>query len=582
MAHNQRLMWLLLHFLPACALLLCFAGTPAIASDLDGTTLLLSPSEQAWLDAHPEIVLAPAAHYFPFEFFDDSGNYRGMAADFVTLLKERTGIKFKIIRIEDKKKRAARIRANGIDMVVAVTAKPGYSNDMLLSKPYLAVPAVIVSYKEYQGLGSLRNKRVAVVSGQQWGNFIGNTFPDLHLTRVADIIYGLQLLSAGKVDALVSDKATISYYIHNEGMTDLVVGGRIDNNLELRIAIRQDWPELLGIMDKVIASVSDAEKEKIYQQWIHLSQPSLLKSRAFWTIILFISAAVLFLLTAILVWNRTLKKQVSLRTQSLNHELQLRHEAETKLQGTHDNLVKSHKKLKETQFQLMHAEKMESVGRLAAGVAHEVKNPLSVIRLGLDYITDEIEKNDSSNEVLMNMDDAVNRASQVINSLLDFSRESVLQKQSGDLNRVIEDSLLLVKHELVKNNIKLIKNLDVSIPGIALDHNRMEQVFVNLFLNAIQAMHKNGTLSVSTYRRNHGKTSVIAEICDTGPGIENSIMGKVFDPFFTTKKTGEGTGLGLAITRNIIDLHNGAIDIRNKNAGGVSVRILLKPEDMEK
>lgn len=336
------------------------------------------------------------------------------------------------------------------------------------------------------------------------------------------------------------------------------------------------------------------EQQHISSQLTHLEGPSFLHSRSVWFAILAFTVTVLLVLVSILAWNRTLKRQVTQRTQSLKQELLLRHEAEQELQKAHTSLITSHRELKQTQLQLIHAAKMESIGCLAAGVAHEVKNPLAVIRLGMDYITGEMQAGTVIGGVMEDIETAIRRADTVINSLLDFSRESELNCQEENINRIIENSLHLIRHELVQHNIDVVRTLDFDLPVMSCDANRMQQIFVNLFMNAIQAMQQNGTITISSYQdvvsKQHnyqaisglhfkvGQSVIVTEVCDTGPGITADRLGKIFDPFYTTKPVGDGTGLGLSVIRNIVDLHQGAIKVENLLPHGLSVKIMFKHE----
>ena len=256
-------------------------------------------------------------------------------------------------------------------------------------------------------------------------------------------------------------------------------------------------------------------------------------------------------------------------------------------------IIKQLSDLKSTQLQLIQAEKLESIGRLAAGVAHEVKNPLAVIQLGIDYLSQTSKGNKDVAETVDDMDDAVKRADTVVKGMLEFSRPTELNINTINLNKVLEDSLLLVKFELTKNNISLKKQLESGLPEIELDSNKMKQVFINLCMNAIHAMDKNGTLIVKTSssqlskelynlhckQTKHfkvGNRVAMVTIEDTGTGIDQDKIDKLFDPFFTTKPVGIGTGLGLSVTRNIIDLHKATVNIMNRKAGGASVSIIFK------
>ena len=257
-----------------------------------------------------------------------------------------------------------------------------------------------------------------------------------------------------------------------------------------------------------------------------------------------------------------------------------------RLKETHKNLLEAHEELKNAQIKLIQTAKLESIGRLAAGVAHEVKNPLAVIQLGVDYLTRSAKDTTGRDyiETVQEMDDAVRRADFVIKGLLNFSRSEQLNLVRLDLNPVIEESLTMVKHELTSNHISLEKHLAGQLPQVELDRNKIEQVFINVFINAIQAMDGKGDLSVKTFISRSADANaavqtpsgerVVVEIQDTGTGIPADKLDKLFDPFFTTKPIGTGTGLGLSVSRNIIEMHQATIRIANrKEAHGVCVTI---------
>ena len=249
------------------------------------------------------------------------------------------------------------------------------------------------------------------------------------------------------------------------------------------------------------------------------------------------------------------------------------------IENLYNELKKAHSELKATQFRLTQAKKMQIIGKLASGVAHEVKNPLAIIVQGIDYLSKKVKIDDKNVTLtLSDMIDAAERANDIIKGLLDFSSLSKVELKLENLNSIIESSLLLVKNYLNLYHIELVKDFEKNIPQIMLDKNRIEQVFINLFMNAIQAMPRGGQLRVRTYvqeTKKEGKT-VVSEIEDTGPGIPEDVLGKIFEPFFTTKHGKEGTGLGLSIVKNIIEMHNGKIDIQDKKSGGLKATTIFK------
>jgi two-component system NtrC family sensor kinase len=249
--------------------------------------------------------------------------------------------------------------------------------------------------------------------------------------------------------------------------------------------------------------------------------------------------------------------------------------------------------LRATQLQLIQSEKLDSVGRMAAGVAHEVKNPLMMILTGINVLSKRVPQADEqTRQLLQDMTEAVERADRIIGGLLNYSRDRDLDLHSADVNATIERSAMLVKHDLENAHITLVSNLQPGLPALLLDEFKMQQVFVNLVTNAIHAIERDGDITIATslekltrgalvgHRKTDRYTSgdrvVIIRIEDSGPGIPALYLDKIFDPFFTTKPTGRGTGLGLSVSQQIVEMHGGTIDVANRDAGGARVTITLK------
>lgn len=257
------------------------------------------------------------------------------------------------------------------------------------------------------------------------------------------------------------------------------------------------------------------------------------------------------------------------------------------------NLSASHEELKTTQLQLIQAAKLESVGTLAAGVAHEVKNPLQIILLGLDYLEGNLSSATGNlRTVLYDMRDAAKRANGIIRELLQFSGVRPLEMKELDLNAVVERSLWLVNYETVASQIQVVKELAPNLPLVSLDGSKLEQVFINLFFNAVQAMSHGGRLTVRTWSEagpptvpgrkvaageaEHWESIVVVEVRDTGPGIPEEHLARIFDPFFTTKPVGTGNGLGLWIVKKIVGLHEATVAIANAPEGGTQATLRFR------
>jgi len=305
---------------------------------------------------------------------------------------------------------------------------------------------------------------------------------------------------------------------------------------------------------------------------------------------------VVYLLSELKASHAGLEGQVEHRTLALRREIGERRQAQDRLTQVNEelsqsrerlvealaDLQKSHADLKATQWQLIEATKLESIGRLAAGVAHEVKNPLMTLTMVADYLAQVVPAHEpEAPAMLQDMRDAIQRANRVISELLEFSRPGELTLQPEDLHAVVDRALSLVKLELARHHIDVIRAFDAALPTLPMDKNKIEQVFVNIFMNAIQVMPQGGTLTVRTFDAPlapGGAPAVTVEIDDTGPGIPDAYLTKVFDPFFTTKPAGQGTGLGLCVAQQIIQLHGGTITLANHPQGGARVTIVLNSQ----
>jgi signal transduction histidine kinase len=249
--------------------------------------------------------------------------------------------------------------------------------------------------------------------------------------------------------------------------------------------------------------------------------------------------------------------------------------------------------LRATQLQLIQSEKLDSVGRMAAGVAHEVKNPLMMILTGIKVLEKRVTATDEQTRLLLHdMEEAVERADRIVGGLLNYSRDRELDLSFADVNDTVERSTMLVKHDLENAHITLVSNFQSGLPKLPLDEFKMQQVFVNLVTNAIHAIERDGEISITTslekltrgallgYRKADGYAPgdrvVVIRIEDSGPGIPEAHLEKIFDPFFTTKPTGRGTGLGLSVSQQIVEMHGGTVDVGNRDTGGARVTITLK------
>ena len=217
--------------------------------------------------------------------------------------------------------------------------------------------------------------------------------------------------------------------------------------------------------------------------------------------------------------------------------------------------------LKKAQESLLQSEKLASIGLLASGVAHELNNPLTSILMNINLLMEEAGDSTDIHRELKRISDDTLRCKRIIEDLRDFSRRHELDIRFSDINDVLDSTLGLVKHQLELYGISLHQDFSSDLPLISCDPDRMRQVLMNVFVNAIQAMPRGGSLTVETALR-EGLVEITVQ--DSGAGIPRDIRGKIFDPFFTTKEA--GTGLGLSIVYRIMQEHGGRIEVESRTA----------------
>jgi len=261
---------------------------------------------------------------------------------------------------------------------------------------------------------------------------------------------------------------------------------------------------------------------------------------------------------------------------------------------TNTELNKAHEKLKAAQALIIEAEKLRTVARLAAGVAHEVRNPLAILEMGMDFLSDQ-PIDESGQVVFQEMKEAVKRAAGVINGLMDLGSPDKLGMRETSVPALLESALTALADDIARQGIELVRRFATDLPELRIDATKVEQLFINLLANALQAMPAGGTLTVSAglttigaaetafdagnragAQFHEGERVLFVEIADTGTGIAAEHLDKLFEPFFSTKPTGQGMGLGLTVAKKIADMHRARIQIRNRGNGGVGATLTFK------
>jgi len=234
--------------------------------------------------------------------------------------------------------------------------------------------------------------------------------------------------------------------------------------------------------------------------------------------------------------------------------------------------------IKKTKKVMARADRLAGIGQLAAGIAHEIRNPLVAIKTSAQLLPDRYNDEEFRAYFSTIVASEIERATKKINDLLDYARPSAPFFQQENLNEIIEGMVAFVKNDAYKKEQTIEINLSQELPTITVDKQQMKQVFINLLFNAIQSTPEKGKISITTKKRtkSNGPTDFIqVEVSDTGVGIPEEDLEKIFTHFFTTKAKEEGSGLGLAMTHQIIEEHEGTIDVQSRINQGTTFTINL-------
>ena len=238
-----------------------------------------------------------------------------------------------------------------------------------------------------------------------------------------------------------------------------------------------------------------------------------------------------------------------------------------------DKVRERTRQLEEAQDQLVQSAKLSSLGKLAAGIAHEINNPLTSILINSHLLAERLEGREDLEDNLRLVIEETTRCGGIVRGLLEFSRQTAPEKRPTDVNKVVEETMLLVGSNILAGNVRIEKHLDSGLPEIMVDTNKIKQVFTNIILNALDAMSDGGDLDITTRPDREGAMVEIG-FRDTGVGMSRDAIEKIFDPFFTTKGV-KGTGLGLSISYGIVEQHGGRIDVESESGKGTTVVVRL-------
>ncbi len=531
----------------SCALL--FAVTAAAEPTSAPAFVDLTPEEKKWLVAHPVIRIGAETNYAPYEFQDSRGHFVGVVADYLDIIRYKLGTRFQVTQLPDFGTVEAKLRKKELDVVLAVASSADREEFLNFTKPYLHYVNVIVTRDDYSfvsGLKDFQENRVAVVEGHSSKQLTARVYPNFNVTAYPDLLDGLMAVSTGKTDGLVDDIFPIVYNIRYRQISNLKIATAVEKALQpqgFSVGVRKDWPELVGILDKVLLTIGHEEQREISQKWLSVRYEDKVDYRAIWT------SAIVFSL--ILLGGVLYIRQLSTQRKAL---LAARAEAEAA---------------------------NRSKDQFLANMSHELRTPLHAILGYADLMRGGTLPEPSRREALSTIATSGRHLLSLINDLLDLSRirsgHLELNPAPVQLDVLFEEIAAMVRVEAQRKGLHFFLDAQSGLAQtVEADGKRLRQILLNLLGNAIKFTESGGvTLAAGCEAAQQGKVDLHVLVTDTGIGISAGDRTRIFAPFEQAAEgrlQESGAGLGLAITRELARLMGGDVEVESQPGQGSRFR----------
>lgn len=532
----RRIFNLLLAFIALAAIL-------AVPCAADGS-IRWTDSEIAFMENHPVIRVGVDPGFVPFEFIDEDGEYKGIAADYLLLISERTGLQFDIVSGLEWPEVYNLALSGGIDVLPAAARTQDREKHFLFSNPYINFKRVIVtreSDSDISDIGDLAGLTVAVQRNSSHHSYLIN-YPNINLSLYDSAEAALTAVAQGSERAYMGNLATTNYLVRLHTLTNLkFIAFEGEKQQSLHFAVRKDWPELVDILNKALDDVSAEEKNAITSRWIgfksEISYGPLLR------IIMYGGPFLVVLVVVSSFWIIRLRKEIKRRLLIQADMEKAKREAD---------------------------EANEFKSTFMARMSHEIRTPLNAIT-GMSYLLKKTELSQTQRMYVDRIRQAASNMLGIINDILDFSKIEAgkveLEMASFSMDQVIEDVVNIISYKIEEQGIAFKLSKDPHVPNWFYgDAKRIEQILVNLLSNAAKFTNEGEvSLDVRLVGRENDKYYLSFSVQDTGIGMTQEQIQNLFTPFeqgdsSITRRFG-GTGLGLSIVKNLVDMMEGKIQV---------------------
>ncbi|XOZ32276.1 ATP-binding protein [Halomonadaceae bacterium KBTZ08] len=534
--------------------------------------VVLTADEREWLADHPELKVAMRTGWPPVEFRGGSGRgeLEGVIPDLLALIEQELDYEFERVPVLPGEDVDARLGEGGVDVVPALPRTPDRQDEHLFTRSYLSLPVAIVVRDDHRFVGDLSeldgSDRVGVVQGMAAGEYLNRHHSALNVTQLASISKGLQQVANDELDVMVTHIPGVSYTISRLGLENLRITSIAPFQYDLRLAVRSEHPELVGILGKALSRIDRSALDKVYNRWIKLD----VEQQTDYTVVRRVTIIALLVLAAFFYWNRKLSLEVSERVRS-----------EQALRRSEEELLNAKQRAEELADKAEEANRAKS--EFLANMSHEIRTPMNAV-IGYTELLERTITDDRQRGYLESIKAGSRSLLTLINDILDLSRVEAgkmrLEYGPLDLGRLLDDVRHIFAIRAREKGLELAIEMDENMPPVmVLDETRLRQVLFNLVGNAIK-FTDHGEVRVRVVWKESEAPELCIEVMDSGIGIPPEQQERIFEAF--EQQVGQssrlygGTGLGLAISRKLVEMMNGELSVRSQPGEGTTFRVHLR------